>query len=75
MIPIALFPDGLKQFVMNSPFRFMVDFPVSIATSPKFQVHDFFEGIILQIFWCLIMYIIGKTIYSFGIKQYEAFGA
>mgnify|MGYP001193499804 FL=1 len=75
LIPIALFPDGLKQFVMNSPFRFMVDFPVSIATSPKFQTHVFFEGIILQIFWCLIMYIIGKIIYSFGIKQYEAFGA
>ena len=75
LIPIALFPDGLKQFVMNSPFRFMVDFPVSIATSPKFHFHVFFEGIILQIFWCLIMYIIGKIIYSFGIKQYEAFGA
>ena len=33
------------------------------------------EGLSLQIGWCIIMYIIGKTIYSFGVKQYEAFGS
>tara|TARA_B100001540_G_scaffold302726_1_gene310559 strand:+ start:90 stop:914 length:825 start_codon:yes stop_codon:yes gene_type:complete len=75
LIPIALFPDGLKQFVMNSPFRFMVDFPVSIATASQFKLDYFLEGLMMQIFWCGVMYLIGKIIYSFGIKQYEAFGA
>ena len=75
LIPIALFPEGLKQFVMHSPFRFMVDFPVSIATASEFQLDYFLDGITMQILWCLIMYAFGKIIYSFGIKQYEAFGA
>ena len=75
LIPIALFPSGLKSFVMNSPFRFMVDFPVSIATMQQFDFSYFISGLILQIFWCFIMVMIGKTIYFFGIKQYEAFGA
>ena len=75
LIPISLFPDGLKQFVMNSPFRYMVDFPVSIATATNFNVQYFLEGVLIQILWCATMYLIGKIIYSFGIQQYEAFGA
>ena len=75
LIPIQLFPDGLRQFVMNSPFRFMVDFPVSIATAKSIDPYFLFQGIITQICWCIIMYAIGKFIYSLGVKQYEAFGA
>ena len=75
LIPIALFPDGLKSFVMNSPFRFMVDFPASIATMAYFDIDYFINGVFLQIFWSILMMFIGKSIYFFGIKQYEAFGA
>ena len=75
LIPIQLFPDSLRQFVMNSPFRFMVDFPVSIATAKSIDLYFFFQGIVTQICWCIIMYGIGKFIYSLGVKQYEAFGA
>mgnify|MGYP001180394361 CR=1 FL=1 len=75
LIPIALFPIGLKQFIMNSPFRFMVDFPVSIATAQTFDYIYFLNGLILQVAWCVIMYAIGQIIYFFGVKQYEAFGA
>jgi len=75
LIPIQLFPDGLKQFVMNSPFRFMVDFPVSIATAQSVDISHLVQGLILQVAWCIIMYSIGKIIYTFGVRQYEAFGA
>ena len=75
LIPIQLFPDGLKQFVMNSPFRFMVDFPVSIATAKSIDPYFLFQGVVTQICWCIIMYAIGKFIYSLGVKQYESFGA
>tara|TARA_B110000014_G_C19861997_1_gene446489 strand:- start:156 stop:590 length:435 start_codon:yes stop_codon:yes gene_type:complete len=75
LIPISLFPDGLRHFVMNSPFRYMIDFPVSIATSSNFNIQYFLEGALMQILWCIIMYLIGRIIYSFGIQQYEAFGA
>tara|TARA_B100000287_G_scaffold181511_1_gene171650 strand:- start:5023 stop:5847 length:825 start_codon:yes stop_codon:yes gene_type:complete len=75
LIPISLFPDGLKQFVMNSPFRYMVDFPVSIATASKFNFEYFLDGVFIQILWCIAMYLTGKMIYNLGIQQYEAFGA
>ena len=75
LIPIQLFPEGLKQFVMNSPFRFMVDFPVSIATAQSIDIYYLTKGIFLQIGWCIVMYAIGKSIYRLGVRQYEAFGA
>ena len=75
LIPIQLFPDNLKIFVMNSPFRFMVDFPVSIATAQIINPNQILNGFIIQIFWCTLIFIIGKSIYSIGVKQYEAFGA
>ena len=75
LIPIQLFPEGLKQFVMNSPFRFMVDFPVSIATAQSIDVNQLIQGLALQIGWCVVMYLIGKIIYTIGVRQYEAFGA
>ncbi len=76
LIPISLFPEPLKNFVTNSPFIYMVDFPVSIATSDKnISVDYFMEGLFMQFLWCSIMYLIGKTIYNFGIRKYEAFGA
>ena len=75
LIPIQLFPDNLKIFVMNSPFRFMVDFPVSIATSQTINLEQLFNGFVIQIFWCVLIFVIGKSIYSIGVKQYEAFGA
>ncbi len=75
LIPIQLFPEGLKQFVMNSPFRFMVDFPVSIATAQSVDINQLIQGLAMQIGWCVVMYLIGKIIYTIGVKQYEAFGA
>jgi len=75
LIPISMFPDSLKQFVMNSPFRYMIDFPVSIATSDYFSFQYFIDGVLVQVLWCIIIYLIGKIIYIFGIQQYEAFGA
>ena len=75
LIPIQLFPEGLKQFVMNSPFRFMVDFPVSIATAQSVDVNQLIQGLALQIGWCVVMYLMGKIIYTIGVRQYEAFGA
>ena len=75
LIPIQLFPEGLKQFVMNSPFRFMVDFPVSIATAQSVDINQLIQGLAMQIGWCVVMYLIGKIIYTIGVRQYEAFGA
>ena len=74
LIPIALFPEGLKQFVMHSPFRFMVDFPVSIATGilPEEQR---IPGLISAIMWSILLSIIASMIYKMGIKDYEAYGS
>ena len=53
----------------------MVDFPVSIATAQSIDISTLTQGIATQIFWCIVMYVIGKFIYMLGVKQYEAFGA
>ena len=43
--------------------------------SKSIDPYFLFQGIVTQICWCIIMYGIGKFIYSLGVKQYEAFGA
>ena len=53
----------------------MVDFPVSIATAQSVDINQLIQGLALQIGWCVVMYLIGKIIYTIGVRQYEAFGA
>ena len=53
----------------------MVDFPVSIATAQSIEISYLVQGLILQVAWCIIMYSIGKIVYTFGVRLYEAFGA
>jgi len=74
IIPLRFFPETYLKIIAFTPLPFLVDFPVSIATGqlpPEIWASKF----ILGICWCLITWVIGKTLYYFGIKQYGAYGA
>ena len=73
-IPIRLFPESIIKFMEITPFIYLVDFPVSIATG-RMPIELWTINFIYSITWCVIMWIIGILIYNRGIRQYEAYGS
>ena len=73
-IPIRFFPDNILNIINWTPIRYLVDFPVSIATGilPEEQR---IPGLIAAIMWSILLSIIASMIYKMGIKDYEAYGS
>ena len=73
-IPIRLFPENILNILNWSPIRYLVDFPVSIATG-LLPYNEWSLGFGVAFVWCLILSIISLLIYQSGIKSYEAYGS
>tara|TARA_B100001778_G_C18289113_1_gene494520 strand:+ start:28 stop:336 length:309 start_codon:yes stop_codon:yes gene_type:complete len=73
-IPIRFFPDNILNIINWTPIRYLVDFPVSIATG-LLSKEEIYNGLLLAILWCIILSVLGSAIYRLGIKDYEAYGS
>ena len=74
IIPLRMFPDKAREIIYLTPIRFLVDFPVSIATG-SIPIQMWFPNMFLALGWCLIMTFVGRLIYKSGIRVYGGFGA
>ena len=74
VIPLRMFPESILSVISMTPLPYLIDLPVSIATD-NLPIDLWLPKIGIAIFWCLLMSLLGKTIYYFGIRQYEGFGA
>ncbi len=73
MVPMQLFPEGLRNFLHFTPLPYLVDVPVSIATG-RMPVEMWVSAIVMGMFWSVIITLAGMILYSRGIKRYEGFG-
>ena len=73
-IPIRLFPEPIIKVMELTPFIYLVDFPVSIATG-RIPIEMWLNNFIFSIIWCFIMWRIGISVYNRGIRKYEAYGS
>lgn len=73
-IPIRFFPKEVLDFLYWTPIRYLIDFPVSIATG-LLPLEEWRYGFLAAFLWCLILSKISMIIYKFGIKDYEAYGS
>tara|TARA_Y100000996_G_C22486303_1_gene628372 strand:- start:225 stop:1034 length:810 start_codon:yes stop_codon:yes gene_type:complete len=73
-IPIRFFPDNILNIINWTPIRYLVDFPVSIATD-ILPLEQRIPGLVTAIMWCFILSIISSIIYKIGIRDYEAYGS
>ena len=73
-IPIRFFPQGVLDIIYWTPIRYLIDFPVSIATG-LLPLEEWRYGFLAAFLWCLILSKISMIIYKFGIKDYEAYGS
>ena len=73
-VPIRFFPESVLNIINWTPIRYLVDFPVSIATGVLPQ-EEWLQGILMAITWCLVLSLLSSIIYKLGIKDYEAYGS
>ena len=73
-IPLRLFPEKMHYIISKTPLPYLVDFPVSIATN-TIPVKLWLPKIFIACVWCIVMTILGKIIYRYGIRVYGGFGA
>ena len=64
LIPISFMPEALKVLIKILPFRGMVEIPVSIYMGNINIVE-----ILIQIFWCAILYLIVLLTYKICVKK------
>ena len=74
ILPLRLFPDYIREIIYLTPLQFLVDFPVSIATG-NLNMELWFPKMCLALCWCIIITILGKVVYRYGIRVYGGFGA
>ena len=74
LIPLKMFPENVQHIIKFTPLPFLIDLPVSIATD-SLDINLWIPKIVIALIWCLIITILGRIVYRFGIKAYGAFGA
>ena len=68
VIPIPFFPKYLQRISNVLPFRYVSDFPFRLYVG-NISISEGINGIIIQIIWIIIIFIIGKTLMKKALKN------
>ncbi|WP_234124696.1 ABC transporter permease [Clostridium hydrogenum] len=68
LVPLPFLPNYLTKYIYLSPFAAMQNIPLRVY-SGQIPVTDAFSTIALQVFWLLILILIGKFIISKALKR------
>lgn len=74
IVPLELFPDGLQQVVMFTPFPYLLGFPVDIAMG-NLSGPDMARGFATQAVWVVLTGLVGRAMWISGTKSYSGAGA
>jgi ABC-2 type transport system permease protein len=72
--PLTLFPSNVTAIANWLPFRFMLSFPVEIA-SGRLTRADLAMGIAAMLFWVGVGIVVYRWVWRRGIRRFSAFGA
>ncbi|MDI6850333.1 MAG: ABC-2 family transporter protein [bacterium] len=74
LLPVSLYPRGLKAFCSILPFRYVLNFPIEIYLGVV-KGRELIEGLANQVMWCILAFLILRIVWKSGLKKYEAVGA
>jgi len=74
LIPLDLFPSTFLKLVNLLPFKYMLFFPLSLMLNKITQLSHIGLGLLIQLIWCLVFYLIYKLVLKKGFKAYDVFG-
>ena len=68
VIPIPFFPNFLQKICNILPFRYVSDFPFRLYVG-NVSLNSGINGVIIQIIWIIILFIIGKILMNNALKK------
>lgn len=68
LIPLPFFPETLQRVVKLLPFQAIYNVPIQILTNKSFCMKDYMFSVGLQIFWLLILWLLGQIMYQYSVK-------
>ena len=74
LIPIDLFPEGLRGVINFTPFPYLIDFPVRVMLG-RVEGAALLTGLAIQVFWIAVFVALRLTLWRNGLKRYGAVGA
>ena len=70
--PLKLFPEAVREFVLWTPFPYMINFPVNILLGKEV---DLARGVGVMAMWFVAALVINRLLWRLGLKRYSAMGA
>jgi ABC-2 type transport system permease protein len=73
VFPLDVMPASLQGFIHWSPFTYELFFPAQIFME---RVHGaaLIQGLLIQAGWLLLAWLLARTLWSQGVRQYQAVG-
>ncbi len=71
--PLALLPITVLKIAYFLPFAYTIFVPVQYFMD-KISLEQALQGIMVQMVWCLLLYLLIKIVWKFGLKKYEGYG-
>ncbi|MBW8349892.1 ABC-2 family transporter protein [Bacillus sp. IITD106] len=73
LIPLTFFPDWLKALASILPFQGIVYIPASIYLG-KIQGVEAVQMLCLQLFWVFVLWMVGKIMWNWAVRQVTIHG-
>lgn len=70
--PLQVFPPGLREFVLWTPFPYLIHFPASVLVGLPVEIG---RGLFTMLAWIVIVFLLNRWLWRRGLKQYSGMGA
>jgi ABC-2 type transport system permease protein len=71
IFPIGVFGETIVSVLRFLPFQYIIYFPLNIVVGNASRA-DIFEGVIMQVIWIFIFWVLSKLYWKVGMKKYIA---
>ncbi len=70
--PLDVFPDGVREIVMWTPFPYTAYFPAALLIGLPVNI---IKSLLIMMGWCIIFFVINRWLWRRGLEQYSGMGA
>ncbi|HDX9579238.1 TPA: ABC-2 family transporter protein [Bacillus pseudomycoides] len=74
LIPLEFLPAPLNTITQFLPFSYLIHFPVNVYLG-NLNGTEILNGLILQVVWSLVFYVLIRVLWKKGLNKYESVGA
>lgn len=68
VVPLAFFPETLRNIVNLLPFQAVYNIPLNILTSRDLSISQYLNSFIIQIIWVVLLFTLNRLFYRKAIK-------